>query len=478
MPYNPEDPFEIERYGRRLLGSSLRVTPGVRAIPDQFLEQASGGRTRGKFGEVLERYYYGIQPGNAAYVPDFPEAEVELKSTGMVRKPRGYPWGPKERLVLNMYNYLEEPLAECIEASSFYKKNASIMLVGYEWESGKPLVDLCVRCAGLLQLPDIPQVDWEVVVSDFHFLQRKVRSGKAHEISEADTNYLALCRKGNKGERGQSGVYGSEKLYGRAYSFKAGFVHSLLGGLEPGWNARAQIGPRALEHIETSLEDDFLARFHAFRHWTLEQISVALQYKVSTAKSANYLLAIRIAGGAGRTPPAELQKAQVLIKTVHLQENGYLKESMSFEAFDFSALVNEDWNAPAILDEDDEENPAYPQFRRLLEHKVLMVVFQGERGPNSKLVGAFFWQMDFETLNGEVKRVWSRMREAVGESNPSAFPKISESPVAHVRPKALNESDRDTLPNGKTHIKQCFWLNASFVAAQIRERLGINAWHG
>ena len=145
---------------------------------------------------------------------------------------------------------------------------------------------------------------------------------------------------------------------------------------------------------------------------------------------------------------------------------------MSFEGFDFTALLEEQWDAPAVREEDDEENPSYPQFKRLLERKLLIVVFQGARGPGSRFVGAFFWQMDVATLNGPVKEVWERMRKAVEESNPRNFPKISENPVAHVRPKARTAADREQLKDGTTHTKQCFWLNASFVASVVRAHLG------
>jgi hypothetical protein len=477
MEYDPTDPLSIEHYGRRLLDSSLRLTQGMRPIPDEFLEQSSGGRTRGKFGEVLERYYYGIKPGNTPYKPDFPLAMVELKSTGMSRRPHGYPWAPKYRLVLNKYDYAAESAAPSIEESSFHKKNSAIMLVGFEWEADTPLVDLGIRCAGLLRFRDIPKVDWDVIVKDFHLLQNKVRSGKADEISEGDTNYLGLCRKGTKDEKPSPGLYGSGPLLGRAYSFKPGFVHHLLGVLHPVWSERARLTPNTLSFLEAGLEEDFLARFEKFRGWAVGRICEALEYKLSAAKNSNNLLAVRMAGGKGKSLPAEFQKANILLKTVHLEESGYLKESMSFEGFDFNFLLQEDWDAPAVREEDEEENPSYPQFKRLLERKLLIVVFQGERGPTGRFIGGFFWQMDVATLNGPVKEVWERMRKAVEESSPSDFPKISENPVAHVRPKAKTADDREQLKDGTTHTKQCFWLNASFVASIIRAHLGVNIRH-
>ncbi|MCH5210171.1 MAG: hypothetical protein J1F01_04325 [Oscillospiraceae bacterium] len=48
------------------------------------------------------------------------------------------------------------------------------------------------------------------------------------------------------------------------------------------------------------------------------------------------------------------------------------------------------------------------------------------------------------------------------------LPKQSESRVAHVRPHGRNGDDKLPLPDGRMMTKQCFWLNNSYIAEQIR----------
>ena len=89
-----------------------------------------------------------------------------------------------------------------------------------------------------------------------------------------------------------------------------------------------------------------------------------------------------------------------------------------------------------------------------------------------------FWNIPNDDLD-EVRRVWARtvqtIREGVqliqtprGISN--NLPKQAESPVAHVRPHGKDASDKLPLPDGRMMTKQCFWLNNTYIAEQIKEK--------
>ena len=49
------------------------------------------------------------------------------------------------------------------------------------------------------------------------------------------------------------------------------------------------------------------------------------------------------------------------------------------------------------------------------------------------------------------------------------LPKRAESPVAHVRPHGKDASDKLPLSDGRMMTKQCFWLNNTYIAEQIKE---------
>lgn len=85
---------------------------------------------RGRIGHIIEESLYGYHP-NSDSKPDFEKAGVELKSTGALKdKKKGYT--AKERLVLNIINYMKE-VDKTFETSSFWTKNRLLMLIIYEY---------------------------------------------------------------------------------------------------------------------------------------------------------------------------------------------------------------------------------------------------------------------------------------------------------------------------------------------------------
>lgn len=104
----------------------------------------------------------------------------------------------KERLVLNIINYLEIPKEEW-STSSFLKKNAAILLVVYLYEQGRSLVDHPISLVEIFRLRDFEE-DLEIIKQDWETIVGKIRNGKAHELSESDTMYLSACTKGSAAE--------------------------------------------------------------------------------------------------------------------------------------------------------------------------------------------------------------------------------------------------------------------------------------
>ena len=131
LPYDELDPLSIEAWGKRLVGRTLREM-----LPDP--NRVGVVRGKGSFGEILEKHYFGIDPGNRP-TPDFEEAGVELKSTPVKLNPQGR-LVPKERLVLGLINYMDI-VDERWETSSFRRKNAILLIVFYRWVEGLSNLD-------------------------------------------------------------------------------------------------------------------------------------------------------------------------------------------------------------------------------------------------------------------------------------------------------------------------------------------------
>ena len=465
--YDQDSAEEIESFGKHLLNRTLRTQPGMLPIPEKLLDTEIGGATRGSFGNILESYYYGINPGNDS-APDFPRAGVELKSTPLKRLSKGG-YSAKERLVLGMINYRKEGEITDFEESGVIKKNAVIMLVSYEHQAGRAAVDHPVRVAGLVKFKELSEKDQLIIKQDWKKITEKIRANRAHELSEGDTDYLGACTKAATGENRTKQMDGSEAKP-RAFSLKSGYMTVLL---------RQMLAPeKASEEFEEavdakdlaakSLEEEILSRFAPHIGKMVKEIHAAVGDGLSlTAKDYYASLARRMIGVRGKKIE-EFEKAEITMKTIQLRADGMPKEDMSFPTMRFTNLVEEDWEAP---DEDGENPPS--AFRLQLQKRFLFVVYRCdkkcEKAEERRLEKAFFWTMPHDTLESEVKSVWNRMKNAVINSDSAKFPKKSDNPVAHVRPHASNAADTFLLPDGTPATKRCFWLDKKFIKKVINE---------
>ncbi|NRG48377.1 restriction endonuclease, partial [Bacillus sp. CRN 9] len=142
-------------------------------------------KSKGGLGQIVEESFFGYKVNSNAK-PDFEELEIELKVTPFKVNKNGQ-LSSKERLVLNIINYVEEVNFD-FDNSSFWKKNKKLLLMLYKW---LPKID---RYKSMLFT--FPDSDLEIIKKDWELIVTKIRQGKAHELSEGDTNYLGACTKG------------------------------------------------------------------------------------------------------------------------------------------------------------------------------------------------------------------------------------------------------------------------------------------
>jgi DNA mismatch repair protein MutH len=432
--------------------------------------------SKAAFGTLLEETYYGIRPGNSP-LPDFPEAQLELKSTPLIRRRKGLV--AKERLVLNKIDFNEESKAT-FTTSSFFRKCRRLLVVGYIHDSSKTVEKLKVASVVLIALDLLPLEDRVLIVEDWKIIHDKICNGKAHEISEGDTRVLAACTKGASGTVRVKQVSGPDARP-RAYSLKRSYVSDLLShGMSslvfekptvPYGSSDGYVVPESnagwpqvftLSDSELTFEQKVVQIFEQYIGQSVSQLYQDFGVN-SKAKNANALLVKKIIGQYSRT--AELIDASGLqIKTVQLKANGSPKESMSFPAFTFANLLNESWDD---IDEDEQH------FRNLISGRFMFVLFQCsgdcKSTDNKFFRGIKFWNMPFKDI-GVVRSVWEETKIAVSQSNPSLFAKARQKRIVHVRPHGRNRRDTDILPDGTTVTKRCFWLNASYIRDVVRDQ--------
>lgn len=442
--YDITSPKSLQDYSKRLIGKSLEDTVGK-----YNLDQLSN---KGKLGTLVEEYFFEYSPGsNREHEPDFSEAGVELKVTGVLRKKTHRsdeaPFKAKERLVLTMINYFG--LAEETWGTSSFLKKCSLMLIlFYLYEKNIPAPQRKFVMNPILW--NFPEVDLEIIKKDWLAIQQKIFDGMAHELSEGDTFYLAACRKGAGGPseslRGQP--FSEVSAKSRAFSLKPSYVNSII---DATWNDEELI--QSESDARLGIEIVTQNKFHGLSGKIVDEIAVMFDYLPGAKKAKNYLahLSLRILGTKKKWLP-EFQKAGIVLKTIRLSKNGTPKEATSFPTFDFIETAEQKW----------EESVFYEKINQ----KFFFVIYQYDSNNVLRFKKVMFWNMPY-TDRLEAQRVWQRAVEVIKIGSMDELPKSSQSHVAHVRPHGKNKADTLPLPNGEFFTKQCFWLNQKYVANQV-----------
>lgn len=456
LPYNPNDKNSILEFAKLLKGKTLRE-----ACDKSILKHNYSGK--GNFGQILEKFYFLYEP-NSDSEPDFAIAGLELKSTPL-KQLQNKEYRSKERLVLNIINYLEV-VNQDFETSSFWKKNANILLIFYLHQAGYDILDYLIK---LVDEWNFPKTDLEIIKKDWQLIKQKIADGKAHELSEGDTFYLGACTKGANANSTRKQPFNDIPAKQRAYSLKQGYVNHIIASIaNEATGIYGKLIPSVAVAKKQTIEEIVISKFKPYYNKTVEQILKKTGVKINTtAKSFYANLTKAILGIELDKEIEEFEKAEIIVKTVRLKENNLPKEDISFSNFKYEEIVNEEW---------DESN-----FKDILEHKFLFVFFQFE---NEELVlrKVKFWNMPYADIL-EAEKVWAKTKNIVSKGKIvrevkdgiryTNFPNKSFNSVSHVRPHATNAVDtyplptKDKLTKTKEYTKHCFWLNNTYVRDEI-----------
>lgn len=436
---------------------------GQEAIGIPFKDIDKTGRiTKGKgaIGSIIEESWFGYSI-NSESEPDFPEAGVELKVTPYIKNSKGE-IRAKERLVCNIINYMDE-YDKTFKTSSFWHKCETMLLMSYEYIKDIPKGEYKIDKAVLFSFPI---EDLVIIERDWNIIINKVRKGEAHLISEGDTMYLAACTKGVNATSVRQQPFSSIKAKQRAYSLKSSYMTQILNQYIFGTATNERIITDWKQLRKHSFEDIIVDKLRPYFGKTREQLKKQFSVEECSAKNLNEVLLAKMLGIKGKIAYTdEFRKACIVPKTIRVQRNGKIKESMSFPTFDFIKLSQEtDW----------EESELY---NYIAPTKFLFVIFQENDNGEYLFERVKFWNIPNDDLD-EVRRVWEHtvntLREGVklfptkkGISN--NLPKQSESDVAHVRPHGKDGNDKLPLPDGRMMTKQCFWFNGTYIEKQIKE---------
>lgn len=431
----------------------------IEALGKTIQELDTTGRInigKGAVGNIVQEGWFGCKV-NSESEPDFPNIGVELKVMPYIYNTKGL--RAKERMVCNMIDYTKEHKNE-FETSTFWKKCNTILLMTYEHKKDIPKSDFIIDAAKYLPFTKkdlaIIRNDWEIIVS-------KIREGKAHELSEGDTTYLGACTKASNSNVLRDQPFSEIKAKQRAYSLKQSYMTYVL---------NQYIYGKVNKDEELICDDELLNLKSGFELYVEKTISKyygktqdelkKIFNVVSNSKNLNEILVAKIFGVNGRiSKTQEFKKANITAKTIMIQSNGKIKQHMSFPAFKFCEIINEEW-------EDSE-------FKNYLEQAKFMFIIFREIDREFVLDKVKFWSIPEKDLE-EVRIVWQRTVDTIIEGVEITYknnkiynnlPSSTENRVCHVRSHGNNRADTYPLPDGRMLTKQCFWLNNSYIKSII-----------
>ena len=434
---------------------------------DFGLDESYNGKNKGGLGGFVEENIFNYS-ANSDDNPDFIDAGIELKVTP-IKKNQDGSISSKERLVLNMINYKNEA-EKSFKTSSFYHKNRKLLIWFYLYSLGLHPSNFEITDYYLLEFEN--SLQYKVIERDWNIIHDKIVKGKAHEISESDTEFLAACTKGANSKALVEQYKSSIKAKPRAYSFKSFFMtyiyRYMIHNLSP-------YSPLVSEEewMKNPLEEIYKDKMAVYHNLTQDQLCRKLGIH-SKSKQLNFMIAQRMLGISGKKKATtEMEIAGIIFRTITIDKNGRPTEAMPFKSFEFEELINTPWEESSIRED-------------FVDLKLMLFVFKEIDGVISfdRIV---FWNAPNKVVDGTIKDMHEKCADLVRRGEAfyfdskgkikDKFPKENRNTnhVCHVRPHARVGLDHYVLPvadkqTGITsYTKQSFWFNKDFIEKIIKE---------
>lgn len=455
--YDVTDPSSIFEYSKKLLGKTLR---------DFVWDGYTPKQGKGSLGQMVENIFFLLETNNYAGA-DFTQAKLELKCTPL-KKSKKNDYLIKERLVCNLICYCNV-INEDFEHSHFYMKCKLMLILFYLHQANCNKLDLEFIFSVLWK---IPEKDLMIIRHDYETIIEKIKQGKAHELSEGDTMYLGACRKGQKGDSLMKQPYNPDvDAPQRAFSLKMAYMRTILDYvIKSGKNAVSNFKGTKSELVSikdlknNSFDDILLSRFEPYLNMPyktiakIKGIDISNNPKNKFAMIANALAASVKCSNVNQSE--EFVKAGLTMKTIRVQANGIVKESMSFENIDYIEVAEcGEWFDSRLYE--------------IYSSRFMFVIYreQNKGLEDYVLDDVFFWTMPQKDLK-IAEDYWKHIRNNVlkGHISEDYWWKAKDRKKFHVRPKAQKAKDLAPTLDGKGAKKFCYWFNNDYVREIINNR--------
>ncbi|MDD4728921.1 MAG: Sau3AI family type II restriction endonuclease [Dysgonamonadaceae bacterium] len=413
--------------------------------------ERNGRNRKGYLGQLVQKYVFDQELVDNRAEADFKVAGVELKTTP-IKEHKTKRYIAKERLVFSMIDYMTI-IAENWEESSFLEKNKLILLLFYLYKKELGILDYKFKfCYELDFLNNISNKDAVQIKKDWEYIVDKIKKGEAHLLSEGDTFYLGACTKASDSSVRRQQPNSEIPAKPRAFSLKQSYLNYIIQNEILSTHEDYKSISEENKTIDEKIKDKLERFIGKTDNEIIEELGLVINKKQKQYKRtlANFMIS------GSNSKIEEFEKANVKLRVITLENNGNLKESISFPHFDYREIVNQDW----------EHSDLYRLFE---EKRFLFVIFKKDKeGKSISFQGWKFWNFPAFDME-EAQRIWELNKEMIQSGKYDSLPKVSDSKIVHVRPHGRNREDKIETPHGTMETKKCFWIHANY----IKESLGL-----
>lgn len=487
-----EKHFETEeqliKYAKGLEGKSLNGfirEEREKLIEEDYIENIYAGK--GGLGQNVERLFFGYKP-NSIQGADFHNLKRELKvaplkkikvrkTSNEIRDREGL--GAKERIVLTIIDYVK--LAKETWKDNSMSQKIRLILMFYLHESDTNSLDYIFK---LIELWEPSPEDMKIIKNDWEKIQNKVLRGEAQYISEGDTLYLGACTKGATAESSlRKQPYSEIRAKQRAFSLKNSYVNSIINELlerqrKNGEGEKIEKQINLLTSMDKNLEGALNNKFSSYYGKNIMKVAEELEISIKTSKNFYRTVVNKILGGREDSVISEIKKSGIEIKVIRTTLDGKIPEHISFPAFDFIEIAENEWDDSLLKETLETTKYLFVVLKMDCTNSEFKEINEEVKLRHLKLDKILLWNMPMKDIEESARIMWEKTKKVikdgveitvVGGKRFNKFPNASESKTMHVRPHAKNNEDTKPLPNGKKFTKQSFWLNKEYIEKVIKK---------
>ncbi len=417
-------------------------------------------KNKGKFGHIVEEGVFKY-PINSSPKADFDKLGIELKVTA-IRINKNKEVAAKERLSIKTIDY--ETLAkQDFDHSDLKEKMEKMLIVLYKFDDKIEEKDYKIK-GSFLNI--IKPEDLVVIKKDYANIRQYILDGKAEELHEGSTKYLVAATTGGKNEPLVQQPFSSVLAKKRRFAFKQSYLNEVIKEHIFHKEGMSFFGEDFAKYPFEYLINE---KIKPYLGKSFSELKKTLNVEGNSLQDFNRLVS-RMFGVKNINNAEEIKKGNYEVKAVRIEENGKMKESISFPYFNFTDIVE-------IKFEDSNF------YCTLIQKTFIFFIFE-HKNDDYYFKRICFYKIPEEIIETEGRKVFDELKKVLLSGNIVSgfktykngntvrlnnFPKMKNNYYFHIRPHGRDGNDvailpvPDKLTGVKAYTKQCFWLHNQYL---------------